>query len=405
MKRIIGNAVLAAVCLAVLFSGPVSRAGSGTVESEGAGEKIPVTAQYEPGQPGGQSVYRTDVSWGNMKFTYRKTEEVRWDASAHEYLISTEGTWISGGSRITFANHSNRSVTASLRVQMEPDASGIRGTFDQAQITLDSAEGTAPEEAPSGEASLSLSGSLEESQTAFVKVGTVTLQIRQEAEGVPGGILQHEETCEIFGRCETAAGNIGKSELTGEHPVTLEDGTVIRAKSSSGGDAALSAVMHRVSEEAALDWLEARIGSPASRMYPLWIGFYEGMKEAVPSGEVIISMEVPEGFERARLCYVDPDGNVRTLSYTTAGEQVQFPAAQPGYYVWVNQEDTGTPGGGETGDTELSGSTDKPAESQNTAYHETQEPAKTGDTADPVTAAGFMLAAAVVAAAARKRIS
>lgn len=168
MKRLIQSAGLAAMCLAVLFPGTVSRAGSGTAETDGADQNIPVTAQYEPGQDS-RPVYSVDVSWGDMKFTYRKTERVRWDASAHEYQLLAEEQWISEGDRITFVNHSNHSVTASVAAQMEPGVTGIRAEFDQTQMYLDSAEGTAPQEAPSGEVRLSLSGSMDPSQTAYAK--------------------------------------------------------------------------------------------------------------------------------------------------------------------------------------------------------------------------------------------
>lgn len=405
MKRIIQSAGLAAMCLAVLSPGTVSLAGNGTAKTYTADQNIPVIAQYEPGQDS-QPVYRVDVSWGDMKFIYRKTERVRWDASSHEYHLLAEEQWISGGDRITFVNHSNHSVTASVTAQMEQGVTGICAEFDQTQIYLDSAEGTAPEEAPSGEVRLSLSGSMDPSQTAYAKVGTVTLQIRQQEEGTSDGTLKREDSREILGRYEADTENVAKSGLAGGQPVTLDDGTVMEAESSSGQDRDVSAVIHLVSEEEVLNWLKARIGSPGSRMYPLWIGFYEGMAETVPDGEVTISMDIPDGFAGAGLYYVDTDGNVQKLSCATAGEQVRFSALQPGYYVWVKARETGTAGEGTTGDTDLTGGADTSKEPQKVADSEkqTQESAKTADTAEPGMAAGILLAALVVATAARRKI-
>lgn len=379
MKKIMQSAGMAAVCLTVLLPGMVADAGNSTVDCAGNGQEISVSAQYEPGRES-PSVYCVDVVWGEMQFTYRKTEAIRWDTSAHKYMFATDEGWDADGEQLSFVNHSDSPVEISLSVQMEESYAGIRAEFDRPQIRLPSAEGTAPEEAPSGEAKLALKGSMGTDQELFEKIGTVTLQITQEEEEEPDRIVRHEDSREILGRYEHVEETVARSKLRGGKAVTLTDGTKISAVSSAAEDKDYTAVIFKVTEEEPLAWLEDVTDCRRNRMYPLWIGFYSGVREINPAGEVAITMDVPEGYEGTQLYCVGEDGSIQNIPYTVSGMTIQFDAGKTGNYVFIP-----------TGGTTLSdGKGDAPAEISET---EAGEPAKTGDDTETASAlAGICLA-------------
>lgn len=132
------------------------------------------------------TVYSVDITWGSMEFTYTAASEGDWDPATHGYKNGTEsGTWScknSGGDTITVKNHSNAAVKVELTYASESNYSSISGSFDKATLSLATAVGTHFDSAPSGTATLTISGgSLDSSAAEGVKIGTVTVTLNTTA--------------------------------------------------------------------------------------------------------------------------------------------------------------------------------------------------------------------------------
>lgn len=100
-----------------------------------------------------------------------------WNPQTHQYESTVAAEWSceAGANKIEVTNHSNNTVIAQLSYASESAYSGINGDFSNETLNLDSAVGTEPSNAPSGSATLSLSGELSSDTSASTKIGTVTL--------------------------------------------------------------------------------------------------------------------------------------------------------------------------------------------------------------------------------------
>lgn len=130
---------------------------------------IDVKAKYIEGASSG-TVILADVVWDDMTFTYTGGEKT-WNGKEHKYE-SAEGAWADESKTITVTNHSNAGITSELTFSAEIE--GVDGSFDKSSFALDTAEGTAVENAPSGSAEFSLSGA---GVSSNVKVGTISVNI------------------------------------------------------------------------------------------------------------------------------------------------------------------------------------------------------------------------------------
>lgn len=145
-------------------------------ETAGLGDKnIDVKAQYND-QITSPEIYSLDVTWGGMEFTYSKAGSNVWNPNTHEYDTKTTDGWTAAGNSVEVKNHSNAVVGAFFSYASDPTYSGVTGQFDEDFIELQSAEGTTVENAPSGAAALTLSGTLPEG-TTLTKVGTITVRL------------------------------------------------------------------------------------------------------------------------------------------------------------------------------------------------------------------------------------
>ncbi len=135
---------------------------------------IDVKAKYIEGASSG-TVILADVTWDDMTFTYTGGEKT-WNGKEHKYE-SAEGAWADESKTITVTNHSNAGITAELTFSAEIE--GVDGSFDKSSFTLDTAEGTAVENAPSGSAEFSLSGA---GVSSDEKVGTISVNIAKIPE-------------------------------------------------------------------------------------------------------------------------------------------------------------------------------------------------------------------------------
>ena len=138
-----------------------------------------VTVKYTKGEDGG-TIYRVDVTWGSMAFDYTSEAKGTWNPETHNYDNAAEAKWecAEGANKITVTNHSNTEVKVSLSYNQAEGYTTVNGAFDQASLTLPTAEGTTFANAPAASALLTLSGDLAESSVA-VKVGTVTVTLNK----------------------------------------------------------------------------------------------------------------------------------------------------------------------------------------------------------------------------------
>lgn len=176
MKKIL-TSVLILTLIFTLFS---VCAGAETIGSGTGSASHDVTASYEEGSSA-PTVYSVDITWGNMAFTYTDAKEGTWNPETHSYDGAAEASWqanAADGDKITFTNHSNAGVTASLTYEASTGFDGITGTFDTASVELKTAVGTTVANAPEKTVTLTLSGALGSNTTAGTKIGTVKVTLR-----------------------------------------------------------------------------------------------------------------------------------------------------------------------------------------------------------------------------------
>jgi hypothetical protein len=126
-------------------------------------------------------MYRVDVNWGEMTFTYTEAAEI-WDPVAHEWKTSETGVWApsaEGANKVELTNHSSEGVTVALAfTDKADDADVIVGEFDKPTITLDAVAGEgASAIVDSDSALLTLTGKFTDELTQKAVLGNVTATI------------------------------------------------------------------------------------------------------------------------------------------------------------------------------------------------------------------------------------
>lgn len=150
---------------------------------------IVINGAYQAGADAGE-VISVDIAWEAMDFTYTAPSKGIWNAAEHKYEYATPGMWraTSGTEpKITVTNHSN--VPVKVGFAFTPKITGMSGMFvglethDNA-IIIDSAEGTAYENAPSKQVEFSAGGTAIE---ADGELGTVTVTVSKAITTVSTG--------------------------------------------------------------------------------------------------------------------------------------------------------------------------------------------------------------------------
>lgn len=148
-----------------------------TINTQNGTATKAVTASYSAGAGGSGTVYSVDITWGSMAFTYSAGSGSTWNPATHTYSSGGTGGWSHSGNTITVTNHSNAQVTAALAYASEQGYGGISGSFDNDNMTIETAVGTEVSKAPTKTAALTLSGTLDSSVENSTKIGTVTVTI------------------------------------------------------------------------------------------------------------------------------------------------------------------------------------------------------------------------------------
>ncbi len=74
-----------------------------------------------------EKVYRVDIAWENMNFTYAQEYDIEWDPARLEYTDTVEASWSHKQATITITNRSNADVTVSA--EATPGEANVNYTF------------------------------------------------------------------------------------------------------------------------------------------------------------------------------------------------------------------------------------------------------------------------------------
>ena len=140
---------------------------------------IDVNALYSDGVSTPE-VISVNVEWGAMSFTYSVNGTKQWDATKHEYTTDSDATWTASGNTVTVTNHSNVAVKAELSFAADAAYNTVTGSFDKAELLLDSGDGLTYANADKETAKLTLAGTLANTVTTSTKVGTITVKITKQ---------------------------------------------------------------------------------------------------------------------------------------------------------------------------------------------------------------------------------
>ncbi len=188
-KRIL----IAAFMMMIACSGQIYAANNSitSVTSNQNTSSAKVKAKYDKKEHEGD-VIKYDCIWGPMEFTYQVDRKSEWDEQTHRFVYSEANAWKENGNTIIVKNHSNTEIrvnavyTADLKYQN--DISGAfeyqcnvngSGVANENGFRLNSAVGTAVDQAPEGTAILHISGSLPDSVKTLEKIGEIVITVGQ----------------------------------------------------------------------------------------------------------------------------------------------------------------------------------------------------------------------------------
>ena len=175
-KKITTMAAAAALSMAM-----ATTAFGAAITTSGGSDSVQVRGIYNAGSGG--TVYKVDVTWESMEFTYTASSEGTWNPETHAYDGGGTGSWSSDTNTITVTNHSNAAVTGTFAFAGAADFEGITASFssttDGTFTLADASQGASlnnPSNAPSVSSDMTLTGDPGEF-TDGTTIGTVTVTI------------------------------------------------------------------------------------------------------------------------------------------------------------------------------------------------------------------------------------
>lgn len=122
-------------------------------------------------------VYNVDIVWQDLTFTYSNNQT--WNPDTHTHTGTSGWDVAAIDNAIVVKNHSNAKVTVSTEKTAEANNKGVEFYVTTAgSETLNSAVGTAVDEAPSVSYKVELGGNAPNDLTAGTfKIGTITVKI------------------------------------------------------------------------------------------------------------------------------------------------------------------------------------------------------------------------------------
>ena len=169
MKKIVAFIVTLILVVSMCVTVYANTIGTGSQE-------IDVEGRYQDNTVD-STVYSVDVTWGTMQFTYTESGTMTWNPADHTYSDNIYAGWTADGNTVTVTNHSNAAVTASFSFNALSNYDTISGSFDIPSDTLDSGVGNDYESADTVTATLTLTGTLDETVTDYTRIGVITVKI------------------------------------------------------------------------------------------------------------------------------------------------------------------------------------------------------------------------------------
>lgn len=175
MKKLF--AIILAVAMIATMS-VTAFAAEAELNNEKKSESVEVTAKYASGVTDAGTVYNVDLSWESMEFTYTAAGVNTWNPDNHRYeVVGAGGAWNHTTSVITATNHSNAAVKVSFKFDAI-EGGTVTGSFNNTSIDLPSAVDKAMNASElTGTSTFTIGGTVSADQTAFEKVGTITITI------------------------------------------------------------------------------------------------------------------------------------------------------------------------------------------------------------------------------------
>ena len=126
---------------------------------------------------GGGTVIAADVTWDDMTFTYQDGDEV-WNPDTHAYEV-TDGGWTNETKNITITNHSNTGLL--IYTDYDAELEDVDFNIDKDIVSLPTAEGTAPADAPKTTIKIGVSGeAIQEDE----KLGSIFVSIYENGSDI-----------------------------------------------------------------------------------------------------------------------------------------------------------------------------------------------------------------------------
>lgn len=180
-----------------------------------------VTATYNAGNKA-STIYKIDISWGSMSFTYNEASEGTWDPDDHVYkdVVTAGWSWDNNANVIEVTNHSNADINVTPSYTAATGYEAVTMGFSSASLLVDSADNGKGTEgagtAETGTISVTPSGTLPEMESS-AQIGTITLTI-QEDDGMKyhvGDTVTHNQSAMVvYSVTKDTASLITKNAMT-----------------------------------------------------------------------------------------------------------------------------------------------------------------------------------------------
>lgn len=126
-------------------------------------------------------VYKVDLEWGSMVFTYTAASQGTWNTETHKYDGTTEAAWSyeDGANQIKVTNHSNADVSVDIANTDVLDGINLEWDVNTLHLaTADNGENGEAGTPTNATANLTVSGDLAETSDS-VKIATVVLTLNE----------------------------------------------------------------------------------------------------------------------------------------------------------------------------------------------------------------------------------
>lgn len=175
MKKMMNAALCALFCAGMTMG---IHATEVTVPGSDSGD---VFGTYTPGTET-ETVYKVDITWGSMDFTYKGPAKGTWDPESHSYKNGEQGKWTNSESMITVTNHSNTGINVSTGYQAETGFEGAHVEMTPSAVEISSADAELDDQGigtpQTVEIHVQVNGELPETTVESTKIGTITLTVK-----------------------------------------------------------------------------------------------------------------------------------------------------------------------------------------------------------------------------------